>query len=87
MSQNNGNNRPKVELSLNQEAKLTLTKDRCYEGSNSFGTYYLYSVEQDGQEKSFFATPDVHQQILENGLKSSCPREWQERSRTGLRGF
>ena len=66
----NQNNRPKVELALNQEARLTLTKDKCYEGTNSFGTYYLYSVEQDGEPKSLFATPDVHQQILENGLKS-----------------
>jgi hypothetical protein len=40
------------------------------EGSNSFGNFYLYSVEHDGQEKAFFATPDVHQQILENGLRS-----------------
>jgi hypothetical protein len=70
MNQNNGNNRPKVELALNHEARLTLTKDKCYEGTNSFGTYYLYIVEQDGEPKSFFATPDVHQQILENGLKS-----------------
>jgi hypothetical protein len=67
---NQNGNRPKVELALNQEAKLTLTKDRCYEGTNSFGTYYLYSVEQDGEPKSLFATPDVHEQILKHGLKT-----------------
>ena len=70
MTQNNGNNRPKVELALNSEAKLTLTKDKCYEGTNSYGTYYLYSVEQDGEVKSFFATPDVHQLILESGIRT-----------------
>ena len=71
MTQNNGNgNRQKVELALNSEAKLTLTKDKCYEGSNSYGTYYLYSVEHEGEGKSFFATPEVHQQILESGIRT-----------------
>ena len=62
--------KPKVELALNSEAKLTLTKDRCYEGTNAYGTYYLYSVEHDGEAKSFFATPEVHQHILESGLRT-----------------
>ena len=66
----NGNNRPKVELALNSEVKLTLTKDKCYEGTNSYGTYYLYSVEQEGEAKSFFATPEVHEQILESGIRT-----------------
>jgi hypothetical protein len=62
--------KPKVELALNSEAKLTLTKDKCYEGTNSYGAYYLYSVEHEGEGKSFFATPEVHQQILESGIRS-----------------
>ena len=70
MNQNGNSQRAKVELPLNSEAKLTLTKDKCYEGTNSFGTYYLYSVEENGEAKSFFATPDVHQQILEAGLRT-----------------
>jgi len=70
MTQNNGNNRPKVELALNSETKLTLTKDKCYEGTNSYGTYYLYSVEHEGEQKSFFATPEVHQAILESGIRT-----------------
>ena len=64
------NGKPKVEIGLNQEAKLTLLRDKCYEGTNNFGAYYLYSVEQDGEERAFFATPDVHQSILEAGLKT-----------------
>ena len=64
------NGKPKVEIGLNQEAKLTLLRDKCYEGKNNFGAYYLYSVQQDGEEKAFFATPDVHQAILEAGLKT-----------------
>ena len=70
MTQNNGNNRPKVELALNSEARLTLTKDKCYEGTNAYGAYYLYSVEHEGEPKSFFATPEVHQQILETGIRT-----------------
>lgn len=71
MTQNNGNgNRQKVELALNSEAKLTLTKDKCYEGTNAYGAYYLYSVEEEGEGKSFFASPEVHQQILESGIRT-----------------
>ena len=64
------NGKPKVDIGLNQEAKLTLLRDKCYEGTNNFGAYYLYSVEQGGEEKAYFATPDVHQSILEAGLKT-----------------
>lgn len=71
MNQNNGNGmKPKVELALNSEARLTLTKDKCYEGTNSYGAYYLYSVEEEGEGKSFFGTPEVHQQILESGIRT-----------------
>jgi len=70
MTQNNGNNRPKVELALNSEAKLTLIKDKCYEGTNAYGAYYLYSVEHEGEQKSFFATAEVHQAILESGIRA-----------------
>jgi hypothetical protein len=70
MTQNGNGMKPKVELSLNSEAKLTLTKDECYEGTNAYGVYYLYSVEHEGEGKSLFATPDVHQAILESGIRT-----------------
>jgi hypothetical protein len=64
-------NNPKLELKLNESARLRLLKDRCYEGTNSYGPYYLYSVSnKDGTEMSFFAPPEIHQQILAHGLKS-----------------
>ena len=63
-------NRPKVEIGLNETAELRLLKDKPYEGTNSFGRYYLYTVEHQGEEKAFFATADVHQHILEAGLKT-----------------
>jgi hypothetical protein len=69
MTQTNGN-RPKVEIQLNESATLKLLKDKAFIGENGHGQYFLYSVEQDGVEKAFFATADVHQLILENGLKA-----------------
>jgi hypothetical protein len=70
MNQKNGNNRPKVELGLNEEAVLRLLKDKCYEGSNSFGAFHLYSVEHEGLEKAFFAPAEVHEQIVGSNLKA-----------------
>ena len=37
-------NPPKLELQLNESAKLKLLKDKCYEGQSTYGAYYLYSV-------------------------------------------
>lgn len=66
----NNNGRPKLELGLNESVKVKLLKDKPYEGSSPYGSYLLYSLEQDGVEKAFFAPPEVHQQIVEQGLKS-----------------
>lgn len=71
MNANNGNgNRPKVEIALNEEATLTLTRDKAHTGQSSWGTYYLYGVNHNGEDKSFFATEEVHQKILEAGLRT-----------------
>jgi hypothetical protein len=34
-------------------------------GSSQYGEYYLYPVEVNGEERSFFATPEIHNQISE----------------------
>ena len=71
MANGNGTgNKPKVEIALNETAILKLLKDKPYSGENSFGSYYLYSVSQDGLEKAFFTSPDLHQKIAEAGLKA-----------------
>jgi hypothetical protein len=62
-------NLPKLELKLNESAKLTLLRDKAYEGTNGFGPYYLYTVSHLGEEKSFFAPMEIHQQIMSQGLK------------------
>jgi hypothetical protein len=61
---------PKLELKLNESVKVTLLKDKCYQGENGFGKYYLYTVSHDGVEKSFFAPEDIHQQIVAHGLRT-----------------
>jgi hypothetical protein len=65
------NGRPKLELLLNQTVTLTLMKDKPYTGESSYGPYFLYQVkDQAGAEYSFFAPAEIHQQILEAGLKA-----------------
>jgi|ERR1041385_2108769 hypothetical protein len=61
---------PKLELALNQSVRIKLLRDKAYEGSSAYGNYYLYAVEHDGTEKSFFAPEDVHAQIVAHGLKA-----------------
>jgi len=61
----------KVELNLHESIRLKLLKDTCYTANSSYGPYHLYSVaDQDGNEMSFFAPEDIHQQIVRNGLKA-----------------
>ncbi len=69
MEKTNGK-KPKVEIALNEEARLTLLADKAYTGESTYGPYYLYPVSHDGVEKSFFATADVHQRIVDEGLRN-----------------
>jgi hypothetical protein len=64
------NTRPKLELQLNESAKLKLLKDKCYEGTNTNGTYYLYTVEHNEAETAFFAPAEIHELIVKHALKS-----------------
>ncbi|MCX6133004.1 MAG: hypothetical protein NTU47_04230 [Ignavibacteriales bacterium] len=71
MGQNNGNgnNPPKVELELNQEARFKILKP-VYAGQSSFGKFYLYSVKdlETGETRSLFATDEIHSIIEEKQL-------------------
>ncbi len=66
----NGNGRAKLELLLNQPARVKLLKDKPFEGSSSYGEYRLYSVEHEGAEKAYFATEEVHEEIQAHKLKA-----------------
>lgn len=37
---------------------------------NGYGAFYLYNVEHDGNEKAFFATPEIHNAIVAAKLKT-----------------
>jgi hypothetical protein len=46
-------------------------KDKAYSGESAYGPYFLYHVkDQSGTEFSFFAPTEIHQEILQAGLKS-----------------
>ena len=64
------NNRPKVDLKLNEPVRLKLLRDEPYTGENSYGAYYMYSVQEGGEEKVYFATQEVHMKIRENKLRT-----------------
>jgi|GEM_PF-1122047 len=65
------NQRATLELPLNVTMRLKLMKDKCYQGENQYGAYYLYSVlDESGAEYAYFASDEVHEQILQHGLKS-----------------
>jgi hypothetical protein len=61
---------PKLEIKLSEAVRVKLLRDKCFEGSNNYGPFYLYSISQDGIEKSFFAPADIHSQIVAHGLKT-----------------
>ena len=53
---------------MNQPTKLRLLKNKPYEGKSEFGVYHLFSVERDGQELAYFATPEISQKIQALGV-------------------
>jgi len=61
-------NKPKLEIGLNESVRLKLLKDRCFSGENSYGAYFLYTVEHEGIEKIIFLTPPIHNAIIEAKL-------------------
>ena len=61
---------PKLELKLNDEARVKLLRDKCYEGETASGPYYLYTVEHDGVVKSFFAPAEIHDQVVAHKMKA-----------------
>jgi hypothetical protein len=63
------NNRPKLDLILNKPVTVKILKDKPFEGSSSYGTYVLYSIEHEGTEKAFFATPEAHEILSRLPLK------------------
>lgn len=62
-------NKPKLDLQVNIPATIKLLMDKPVTGSNSYGNWYLFGVEFEGQEYSFFATEDVAKFAEVNNLR------------------
>lgn len=67
----NGNGKLKLELPINQPLTLKLLQDEPATGTSSYGPWWLFNVEADGQEQSFFAPEQVVKFIQDNGLKKN----------------
>jgi len=62
-------NKPKLDLQVNIPATIKLLMDKPVTGSNAYGNWYLFGVEFEGQEYSFFATEEVSKFAEENNLR------------------
>jgi hypothetical protein len=61
-------NKPKLDLQVNTSATITLMQDKPVTGKNAYGDWYLFGVESEGQEYSFFANDEVSNFVSENKL-------------------
>ena len=60
--------KPKLELQVNIPTTIKLLQSEPATGENSYGKWYLYSVECEGTEYSYFAPEKVVQQLKENNV-------------------
>ena len=64
------NNRPKLELQMNQPTRIKLLHDKPLEGTNGHGPYAMYGVENEaGEEMVWFAPVSVHEVIQSQQMK------------------
>ncbi len=61
--------RTKMELELNSPKTVEILFDKCIVGENRYGAYYLYAMAdvKTGEELSFFAPDDAHEQLKRYG--------------------
>ncbi len=65
------NNRPKLELQLNQPIKLKLLRNEPLIGENGHGRYFMYAVTNEaGEELVWFAPSPAHDVIQSQQLKA-----------------
>ena len=60
--------KPKLELQINIPTTIKLLQSEPATGENSYGKWYLYSVECDGTEYSYFAPEKVVQLLKGNNV-------------------
>ena len=65
------NNRPKLELQLNQPVRVKLLRNEPLVGENGHGTYYMYAVTNEAAEELvWFAPSTAHDVIQAQQLKA-----------------
>ncbi len=64
----NGNTKPKLELQVNVPTNIRLLQDKPATGESTYGKWWLYNVECEEIEYSFFAPEPVQQYIETNHL-------------------
>lgn len=60
------NNRPKLELQLNQPIKLKLLSDLPLVGENGHGKYTMYAVENESGEELVWFAPSTARDVLQS---------------------
>ena len=56
-------NKDSFKLSKDTDNIVELLYDQPKQGQNSYGAWYLYGVNKEGQETSFFATENLHKKL------------------------
>jgi len=57
-------NKDSFKLSKDTDNIVELLYDTPKTGVNNYGAWYLYGVRKDGRETSFFATENLHKQLI-----------------------
>ena len=56
-------NKDSFKLSKDTDNIVELLYDQPKQGQNSYGAWYLYGVNKEGQDTSFFATENLHKKL------------------------
>lgn len=55
--------RTKLELSINRPTEIELLYDEPVIGKSQYGPYYMYALCSEGEEYTFFAPEEVHDEL------------------------
>lgn len=64
-------NKDSFKLSKDADNVVELLYDQPKQGQNAYGAWYLYGVNKEGQETSFFATENLHKKLSTFGKGST----------------
>lgn len=59
--------RAKLELPLNNPIEVELLYDEPITGQSQYGSYFMYAVRCKGEEYTFFAPEEVHEELKKLG--------------------